>query len=196
MKKLKYFNSYIINMKLFSNFDTKLKKRKQEQWIRQYWIDSVLLLSKSTLFRFLKLDLPLFLFFVASGFLIFWANYLMGGDGVFYGALPLISVWLFFVLPKLLKHLMDYYMDFAIITPKALYRYDQEWAFSRDLININVDSIKSFYVKKWGLLYSMFNNGNITFLTEWDAIIGEVTLFYMYAPEVKKYKISKIIGRI
>ncbi len=88
---------------------------------------------------------------------------------------------------------MDYYMDFIIITPTILHRYDQEGIINRHIISIHSNSIKSISIKKWGILYSIFDNGDIIFFTEWDEDQWEVTLTYMKDPETLKARVSNII---
>ena len=71
-------------------------------------------------------------------------------------------VWLFPIIGKY----MDYKLDFIIVTPDVLIMYDQGGIFKRNIISTNEKSIKTISVKKSGLLYSIFNNGDIIFLTE------------------------------
>jgi len=87
-------------------------------------------------------------------------------------------------------------MDFTIVTPKALYRYDQEWAFTRDLISLDIDSIKTLSVKKSWILYSIFNNWDLIFFTEGDNLSGEIYLHYIARPEQIKSKVAKIINKV
>jgi len=180
-------------MKIFSNFDTKLKQKELVKWTKVYGKKNVLWLSKSKLFHFLKIDLPLLLYAITMALLMWVFFYFLGSKWVIFGALPLALLGLFFVIPRILKHLMDYHMDFIIITPKILLRYDQEGIFHRDMITINVHNIKTISVRKSWLLYSIFDDGDIIFLSEGDAYHGEITLEYISSPEKKKYEIGQIM---
>lgn len=180
-------------MKIFSNFDTKHKFRQFEEKKQEYWASNVFLLSKSKLFRFLSVDMPFGLWVAASLFLLWVFNAWLGKNGVLYGALPLMFITLIAIAPKTIKHIIDYNMDFIIITPKTLYRYDQEGLIKRDIITINTHSIKSVTVRKWWWLYSIFDNWDIIFLTEGDASFGEITLTYIKDPERERSRIGKVI---
>jgi len=182
-------------MRIFSNFDTKLKAIEYKLKQQQYGPTRVLLLSKSNLFRFLSVDLP-FLAWVIAGLLLMWAfEAVLGPKGVLYGGLPLFVLSLLFVGPKLFKHMVDYHMDFIIITPDVLYRYDQEWIIKKDIITIHTDSVKAVTVRKRGLLYSLFDNGNIVFLTEWESEsgTGEIVLTFIRDPEHARSQVGAII---
>ena len=113
-------------MKIFSNFDTKLKYREYKAKQQKFGADNVELLSKSKLYRFLTADLPFYMRILASLGLLALFNAWLGTKGVLYGALPLMAISLIVISPKLIKHIIDFNMDFIIITPKTLFRYDQE----------------------------------------------------------------------
>ena len=71
-------------------------------------------------------------------------------------------VWLFPIVGKFI----DYKMDFIIVTPDLLIMYDQAGLFKKNVITVNEKSLKTVSVKRPGLLYSIFNNGDIIFLSE------------------------------
>jgi uncharacterized membrane protein YdbT with pleckstrin-like domain len=50
--------------------------------------------------------------------------------------------------PKILKKIIDYYMDFAIVTPEHIVAYNQKGIFSRESRSIDVDKIKTITVNK------------------------------------------------
>ncbi len=182
-------------MKIFSNFDTKLKRREFDKRTKVYWAEEVLLLSKSKLFRSLRIDSPFFTHMIGIIVMLFFFNERVWREGVLWWALPLVVISTLFVAPKILKHLMDYHMDFIIITPKQLLRYDQEGILRRDVITINVNSIKTVSVRKKWLLYSVFNNWDIVFLSEGDVDHGEILLEYIHKPEDMKHRIAQIMKR-
>ena len=92
---------------------------------------------------------------------------------------------------------MDYKLDFIIVTPDLLIMYDQWGIFKRNIISTNEKSIKTISVKKSGLLYSIFNNGDIVFLTEWDSVSGggEITLRRVPKPEKRRKEIARIMSK-
>gem|GEM_PF-2687451 len=66
-------------MRIFSNFDTKLKKRSYVRYKKEFGQENVVLLSKSLLFGVLKFYLPfcvfLFCFLIVFVFLlVFWGS--------------------------------------------------------------------------------------------------------------------------
>jgi len=180
-------------MRIFSNFDTRLKHREYIKKKKQYWASHVKLLSKSRLYRSLFVDIPFFMWAISIVLLIilfhswWWNNWLL------YGVLPLAIISILFIGPRLIKHIIDYNMDFIIITPKTLYRYDQEWIISRDIVTVHTHSIKTVTVRKSWLFYSIFDNWDIVFLTEWEADTGEITLTYIKDPEKERSRIGEII---
>ena len=73
--------------------------------------------------------------------------------------------------------------------------YDQWGIFKRNVHTITAQSIKSISINKAWLFYSMFDNGDIVILTEWDAERdGEIRFRWIPRPEKRKNQIIKIIG--
>jgi len=183
-------------MKFLSNFDTKLKTREYASVQKKHGKDRVELLSKSNLFRVIYVDLPFFARAFVSLLLMYGFNSWRGGAWILWWALPLLIIFWAFVLPKVIKHLIDYNMDFLIVTPSVLYRYNQEGLLRRDIMTIHSASVKSISVEKWWLLYSIFDNGNLIFFTEGDDERGEIMLNYIKDPETVRSTITDLIGRV
>jgi hypothetical protein len=57
-------------------------------------------------------------------------------------------------------------MDFLIVTPKEVIKYDQRGMFSRVSEKIAADKIKTMTIQKHGFLASFFDIGSIVFLAE------------------------------
>ena len=72
--------------------------------------------------------------------------------------------------------------------------YDQGGILKRNIITISSRSIKTISVRKSGLLYSIFNNGDILVLSEGDMNDGEVTLRWVPHPDKRRQQILQIIG--
>lgn len=183
-------------MKIFSNFDTKLRQKKLKEYQDLYGQDKALILQKSRFFLVIK-TLPKILSFLIVIILVFfvskWIFLQLDVDYTIYIVIWTLVVLLSFSWP-VIKHLIDYYMDFAIITPKALVMFNQTWLFKRDMATVDVDKIKTILVKKRWILFSIFNNWDLIFLSEWDSErYGEIKLYFIYQPEKKKEKVSKII---
>ena len=111
-------------MKLFSNFDTKIKSKSIEEATQEYGEENVLCLSRSKLFFVIKFFLPLleFLILVFAGILLFY--YLF--DYLY--LVQIIVVMLLVSLPFIVYitgKYIDYKMDFVLVTPDALMEYNQ-----------------------------------------------------------------------
>lgn len=183
-------------MKIFSSFDTKLKQKELKEAQDIYGVDKVMVLSKSGLFLFVKVvpkfiaGLIIIILTVLLSNWIFWSSQ---DTYTLYVFIWIVIILLTFAWP-VMKHIIDYYMDFALITPKSLIMFNQTWIFKKDMATVDVEKIKTILVKKRYFLYSIFNNWDLIFLSEWDSNnFWEITLFFMHNPEEKKDKISKII---
>lgn len=105
-----------------------------------------------------------------------------------------IIVDLVFFFPALGKY-FDYKMDFIIVIPNAIMMYDQWGILKRDITTISAQSIKAVSIMKSGLLYSIFDNGDIVILTEWDSEKhGEIILRRIPRPEKRQDQMIKVIG--
>lgn len=51
------------------------------------------------------------------------------------------------LLIPIAKKYIDYTMDFLVITPDYMIKYDQKWFFQRDILTINNKSSKQFLSK-------------------------------------------------
>jgi hypothetical protein len=83
----------------------------------------------------------------------------------------------------------------VIVNPEALIEYNQTWVFMKKVITINEESIKSVTVERKGFLYSIFDNWDLVFFSEWDETHGDVTLSYVKNPEEKRTQIEKIMHK-
>lgn len=100
----------------------------------------------------------------------------------------------FFVGPVVGKYI-DYKMDFIIVIPHAIMMYEQWGVLKRNVVTISVQSIKAISIKKSGLLYSIFDNGDIIILTEGDSERnGEIRLRRIPRPEKRRNQIVHVIG--
>lgn len=118
----------------------------------------------------------------------------MDGEYFAYVLISVLIIDLVFFVPAIGKYI-DYKMDFIIVVPNSIMMYDQWWLFKRNVVTISAQSVKSVSVKKSWLLYSMFDNGDIIILTEWDIEQnGEIVLRRVPRPEKRKNQMLKVIG--
>ena len=103
-------------------------------------------------------------------------------------------LYLLVVLYKTNKAYVDYTMDFLIVTPKELIKYNQEWLLHRETENIPASKIKSISIKKDGLMNSFFDIGSIVFLAEWNDEKGDIVMQDIDAIEYIEKKIKHVMG--
>ncbi len=89
---------------------------------------------------------------------------------------------------------IDYTMDYCIITPDEVILTQQEWIFRRIVRTLDVRKIKSIYINKQTLLYSIFDAGKIVFMSDGDEQFWEIVFDFMQDPEGQKEKIQEIIS--
>ena len=181
-------------MKIFSNFDTKLRQTTFEEYQQSYGIDNVLCFWRSILYRIYKVVLPTTLLLLVTILgLIFFYNRLDGGYFT-YVIVAILIIDIVFFFPVIGKYL-DYKMDFIIVIPNSIMMYDQWGIFKRNVRTISAQSIKTISTKKVWLLYSIFDNGDIIILAEGDTEHdGEVVFRRVPKPEKRKNQLVKIIG--
>ncbi len=191
-------------MKIFSNFDTNNKKKTIETYKQQFWEDKVFAIEKSKYFLYMRVIFPA-VFYILAISLFLYGMFLFVGNGLFLTIVSLIAIFgLIVILFPIVKRYIDYLMDFVLITPKFLVRYNQEWLFKRLSKTIAATSIRTIAVRKSWVLYSMFNNGDIIFLAEWwggeaelewnlwdgwSNEIGEIVFTHVSKPEKVRRKI-------
>lgn len=95
------------------------------------------------------------------------------------------------ILPyNILKNYIDYKMDYCVVTPEDVILAEQTGIFKRQLRTLDTSKIKSISVYKKELLLSIFNNGNMVFMSDGDDNnMGEITVKYIYNPEQRKKEI-------
>lgn len=182
-------------MKLFSNFDTERKQEAYDEAVQKFWAKNVLVLSKSGLFLMIKVVLP-FLRWTLVFITVQFPIYITLGE--FWNVKYILTVVMLLVytvvISPLFKYYIDYIMDFSLVTPQYLTRYNQSWPLKRDIKASNVKNIKTITIEKNNLLYNIFDNGNLVFLSEWDRDNdGEIVLHYIKDPESKKKEITRIM---
>lgn len=77
----------------------------------------------------------------------------------------LLLVYIVMLIP-IFKNYLDYTMDFSLVTPEYLTRYNQSGALKRDIKSSYVKNIKTITIEKNNFRYNIFDNGNLIFLSE------------------------------
>ncbi len=182
-------------MRIFSNFDTKLRKKSTQEHADRYWAENVMCFWRSGLYRFIRVFFPLFFLLLLAIAIILVFYYVFDGEYILILSISVGVLSLFFLIPILGKWI-DYKMDFIIVTPDFLMMYDQTWIFTKKVVTVNEKSIKTISVKRSWLLYSIFNNWDIVVLSEWDMEHWEITLKRVPKPEDVRAQIAKILNKI
>ena len=111
-------------MKIFSNFDTKLRQKTFEEYQEKCGPENVLCFWRSRLYRLYKVVFPLlFLTSFAALVLVFFYGRL-GGDYFGYIVTAIIIIFIVFFFPVIGKYI-DYKMDFIIVIQNTIMMYDQ-----------------------------------------------------------------------
>ena len=183
-------------MRIFSNFDTNLKKRTFKRYQEEFWKEHAVLITKGRLFWFINVFLPLSLYFIfiwTFGALFY---FLFSEEFFFKIWLPIMWILMLLSFMAILNKYIAYKMDFVVVTPNFLIRYDQNWFFKKDIMTINTFNIRTITVAKQWFLYSIFNTWDLVFLSEWtDSVHWEITLHYIHKPEKKRHEIAHVMGK-
>lgn len=181
-------------MRIFSNFDTRLRQKTYAEYKGEYGADNVICFGRSFLYEIYKVIIP-FMLIVLFTFL--WLTFFyerLNGDYFIYIIVAIVIIDIVFLFPVIGKYL-DYKMDFVIVIPNSIIVYDQWGILRKNVVTITALSIKTISIQRSWLLYSIFDNGDIIILTEGDVERnGEVRLKWVPKPEKRRNQIVKIIG--
>lgn len=185
-------------MKILSTFDTAIKERKLLHYQEIHGINNVILISKSYLYLIQFVWIPIIL----SVWMIMWLLYIIrlltdwDTQTVVYVGIPLGALLLWYIIVNsIFRHIVDYKMDFCIITPNEIEKFDQTGILQRDVNALSLDKIKSVNIRKKWFFYSLFNNGDVIFMSEWDVIRWEIALRYVQNPDIVKKKALKLLNK-
>lgn len=181
-------------MKIFSNFDTNTRHIKTAEHKKKYGAENVICFWRSVLYRVIKVMIPVFFLVSVSTIIIIFLYNMFWIDYLIYSIIAVLLVDIVIAIPIIGKYI-DYKMDFIIVTPDILIMYDQNGILDKDIITINEKSIKTISVKRNGFLYSVFDNGDVIVLSEWDTLNGEMTLRWVARPEKRRKDILRIMEK-
>ncbi len=92
-----------------------------------------------------------------------------------------------------MKFLIDYKMDFLIVTPKEIMKYNQTGLFNREVEKLHTDHIKSISLSKKWALKSFFDVGSLVFLAEGQTENGDIVMEDIDAVEATERRIVTIL---
>ena len=180
-------------MRIFSNFDTCLRREKFTEYQKEYGPERVVCFWRSRLYLRYRVLFPALIILLISFLWLKLFSAWFGSDYLTYVLVFTIALLVVLFFP-IIGRFIDYKQDFIIVVPEALMLYDQGGILKRNIITISSRSIKTISVRKSGLLYSIFNNGDILVLSEGDMNDGEVTLRWVPHPDKRRQQILQIIG--
>lgn len=181
-------------MKIFSNFDTKLRQKTFQEYQENYGVENVLCFGRSKLYHLIKVGMPFVVLLLITIFGLIFFYQRSDGDYFTLFLVAFLIMDIVFLFPIIGKYI-DYKMDFIIVIPHAIMMYEQWWILKRNVSTISAQSIKSIAIKKAWLLYSIFDNGDIIILTEGDTERnGEIKFRRIPRPEKRRNQIVKVIG--
>lgn len=79
-------------------------------------------------------------------------------------------------------------MDFCIVTMQEIVAYNQTWLLNRSSRTIDADKIKTVTENASGIIKSLFNFGDLIFLSEWDSSTGTGDISLNYVSDVNHVK--------
>jgi len=183
-------------MRLLSNFDTALEKELLDEYKKWFGDDLVISIHKSRRFYIMYVLVPFARFFCVFAIGLYLV-YMLEFDYQPVAQLAfwiLILVYLLITAYKASRQYMNWKMDFLVVTPKEVIKYNQSWILHRDTETIHVDKIKSVTVWKHGLVNSFLDIGKITFLAEWEDAKGDIIMSHIDAVDQVEKKIRTIMG--
>ncbi len=181
-------------MKIFSTFDTNLKQKRLEFYQKKYGENNVHMIQLSKIFFLIKILLPIIQWLLFTTFITVTLYYLLKNDIAIWAGIIAWSVFSMIFYLSSIKHYIDMKMDYCIVTPEEVILTEQEWILNRTVRTLDANKVKSIYINKKNLLYSIFDNGTIVFMSDGDEQFGEITFEFIYNPEYQKDIIQNIIS--
>jgi hypothetical protein len=187
----------MVRIKILSNFDTWLWKVLFAGYEERYWVWKVLFVRRGYIYVLFRVIFPAIVLVMILIPLVYFLIHRKT-----YELFILLLVWVYIIwasfiwlalLFQIIRSLINYHMDYTIITPKQIISFDQTWILNRKSRAIEIEKIKSISVDKKWLLKSIFNYGWIVFFAEWDSQYGDLTLNYILDPLLLRDKIAKIM---
>jgi len=147
-------------MAIISTFDPKFQNQILQKSVNEYGAENVIHIRKSKLFLWFYVIFPALGWFITLIWMLTLIILLIPS----HLTLVIVSLTVIIIIArsipwyKIVKYLMDYYMDFSIITPQSFIMYDQTGFLKRTSKVIDLDHVRSVSVEKAWLIDSIFNN--------------------------------------
>lgn len=184
-------------MKLLSNFDTNHADKLKNELIHFFGDEYVLLIRKSRLIWYAKILPQISLFFLITGIglYVIQTSQLPINPIVVRVFWWLVWLWWLILIGKSIQKYIDFRMDFLIVTPKEIMKYDQKWVLSRSIEKITADKIKTISLYKEWFIQSLFDIWTLIFLAEWELESGNIEMQYIHHVGAVEKKIRHILGQ-
>lgn len=190
-------------MWIISTFDPKFQKKTIAKNIARYWAENVIHITKSKLFLWVKVVFPTIFW---TAILVVALTLVLMNIDIQWLVVSLIImfvwIWLFPIM-GIIKMYLDYKMDFVIVNPIALIRYNQEGFFKRISKTIDLKEIRSTSVRKSWLFDSLFNNWCLVFLSEAGEReddehmrAWEIVFRYVHHPDLYNSHVNKLLVKV
>lgn len=188
-------------MKILSNFNTDLADELYHKAVDKFSSEKVMIVRRDPIYLWLKVAVPSSLRIIGVLVLLYIElqminEWVLSGIMITIATLVIIILWLIGIR-SITGKLIDYYMDFTLVTPKEILSYDQCGILKRSSISLDINNVRSVNEEKDGLLKSIFNYGTIIFFSEWDnnpdSQKWTIKLNYITCPRKLRDKIIHII---
>lgn len=187
-------------MKIFSNFDTNLEQKLCEEYGQIFGHDNVVVLHKTKWYLYNHVRFP-YVWFLLFALIV---------TNIVYGWLflpdtfvvPVVVEWLLWAVVAIyflhtvihsFKHYVNYKMDFLVVTPKEVIKYDQEGVWQRSVEKLSTKHVKSVTISKDGFFASFLDIWSIYFLAEGEDVRGMLSIEHVDAVEWKEKIIRHIL---
>lgn len=185
-------------MKIFSNFDTNLDHAIFAKAKEEFGDHNVLFVRRDKIYLILKVYIPLIIWLILVVAILLLLSGVMSQSGLLWTIISwtvrIVILWSFWLVSNVTtKKLIDYYMDYTIITPEWVTQYDQTWVFERSTRALDITKVKTVSVQKKWLLCSIFNYWSIVFFSEWDSDNGDIKLNFITDPIKLRDMIANIV---
>jgi hypothetical protein len=181
------------------SFDPGIKLKEVQKYEQKYWADNIVLIQRSTLFLVLNVLQPLFWYIIMyiSVIMIAIYGFNITGESIVYRAIIWFSAVIVLYTITHSKRLIDHLYDFIIVTPRNIISYNQTGIRKRQNRTIDCEKVKTISVNYRNRIFSIFHNGDITFLSEGDAAAngGEIYAYYVHHPQKTRDRIYEIIQK-
>lgn len=159
-------------MKFLSNFDTNLEHDVVSKYVKLYGSESVFCIHRAKIFWVMYCLLPWV--WIACLLLVYILLYNIDTWDSSLNTIKWLILFCMIVVTvvvwgrKVLRRYFDYKMDFCVVTPQEIAAYNQSGLLTRTSRTIDADKIKTVSVNTSWIRKSIFNYGDLTFLSEWD----------------------------